>query len=91
MQKCEVIFARAPWAGMALEPGEILIVANKNSGAGVALARYYAKTRNIPDSNLLLLVLPVEETCGRKHYEQQIADPVRALLEEIKPFRRHLF
>ncbi len=74
-----------PWAGLALEPGEILIVANENVGQGVELARYYAKKRNIPDANLLLLRLPVGEVCHRGIYEQRIAAPVRRFFEGIKP------
>ncbi|WP_319407975.1 TIGR03790 family protein [uncultured Desulfosarcina sp.] len=77
-----------PWVSMALEPGEILILANKNTGEGVELARYYAKKRNIPDANLLLLSLPDDEMCRRDLYEKQIAVPVRAFLEAIKPSRR---
>lgn len=74
-----------PGVGMALEPGEILIVANQKAEKGVELAHYYAQERHIPDANLLLLNLPVKETCSRDVYEQQIAAPVRAFLSTIKP------
>lgn len=71
--------------GLALAPGEILIVANEQARQGVELARYYAQQRNIPEGNLLWLTLPVEETCSREIYERQVAAPVRAFLEGIKP------
>lgn len=80
-----VLISMMPGAGMALEPAEILIVANKNVGQGVELARYYARKRNIPDANLLLLRLPDAEVCHRSIYEQQIAAPVRSFFEGIKP------
>ncbi|MCB2146834.1 MAG: TIGR03790 family protein [Deltaproteobacteria bacterium] len=80
-----VFIPMMPWVGMALEPGEILIIANKNAGEGVELARYYAKKRDIPDANLLILSLPADEMCSRDLYEKQIATPVRAFLEVIKP------
>lgn len=74
-----------PWDVMALEPGEILIVANRKSGKGVELARYYAEKRNIPAANLLLLSLPVAETCSRDLYERRVAAPVRSFLETVQP------
>jgi uncharacterized protein (TIGR03790 family) len=80
-----VLVAMVPGTGMALEPGEILIVANKNVDQGVELARYYARKRNIPDANLLLLRLPAGEVCRRSIYEQQIAVPVRRFFEGIRP------
>lgn len=77
-----------PRIATALEPGEVLIVANKKAEEGFELARYYAKKRDIPEANLLLLDLPVKETCSRDVYERKIASPVRAFLETIKPTRR---
>jgi uncharacterized protein (TIGR03790 family) len=74
-----------PGVGLALEPGEILVVANKTSVKGVALARYYARKRNIPDDNLVLLNLPADETCSREVYEREVAIPVRAFLGAVKP------
>jgi uncharacterized protein (TIGR03790 family) len=74
-----------PRIAEALEPGEVLIIANKKAEDGVELARYYAKKRDIPDANLLLLSLPVDETCSRDVYERQVASPVRAFLETFKP------
>jgi hypothetical protein len=79
------IFSLMPRIAEALEPGEVLIIANKKAEDGVELARYYAKKRDIPDANLLLLSLPVDETCSRDVYERQIESPVRAFLETIKP------
>lgn len=64
-----VLILMMPWVAMALEPSEILIIANKNAGKSVELARYYAKKRNIPDANLFLLSLPADEICQRELYE----------------------
>lgn len=80
-----MIVLALPGGCMALEPAEILIVANRNSAAGVDLARYYARQRKIPEANLLLLTLPVAEICSRDIYQRQIAAPVRAYLAAIKP------
>ncbi|WP_155307279.1 TIGR03790 family protein [Desulfosarcina widdelii] len=74
-----------PWAGHALTPEEIIVVANEKSDQGVELARYYARLRGIPESNVILLSVPVGETCSREVYERQIAGPMRRVLATIQP------
>jgi uncharacterized protein (TIGR03790 family) len=71
--------------GVALQPGEILILANRRLAESVDLARYYARRRNIPDEHLLLLDVPTGERCSRDVYEQRIADPVRQYLAAVTP------
>ena len=41
----------------ALQPHEILVIANKNAARSVGLAKYYMQKRNIPQANLVV--------CGR--------------------------
>ena len=74
-----------PGSVMGLESSEILIVANRQSAEGVELARYYARMRDIPETNLLWLNLSTAETCSRDVYEQSIAAPVRDFLAAIQP------
>ncbi|WP_319521382.1 TIGR03790 family protein [uncultured Desulfosarcina sp.] len=74
-----------PGGGLALTPEEILVVANEKSGEGVELARYYARLRGIPKSNVVLLNVPVGETCSRDVYERQIAGPLRRILATFEP------
>jgi len=45
----------------ALEPKEILVVANRNLAASVGLAKYYMTKRGIPEQNLLTLSVPNTE------------------------------
>lgn len=80
-----LLTATTPRGGLALSPDEILIVANENVEEGVGLARYYAERRGVPKTQLLLLSLPVQETCGRDVYERHVAAPVRAYLAAVKP------
>jgi uncharacterized protein (TIGR03790 family) len=80
-----LFIAALPCVAQALEPSEILIIANQKAKKGVSLARYYARQRHIPDANLLLLNLPLAEVCSRKVYDRLIAAPVRAFLATIKP------
>ena len=71
--------------GFALQPDEVLILANRRVAEGVELAHHYARSRNIPDENLLLLDVPNRETCGRDVYQRHIAEPVRQYLAGIVP------
>lgn len=67
---------------LALEPSEILVVANSKVSEGVALARYYMEQRQIPADNLLLLQTESHESCGRATYDTEIAAPIRDFLQQ---------
>lgn len=77
-----------PWHAMGLEPSELLIVANRRAPEGVKLAQYYARLRDVPDAQLLLLSVPTRETCSREEYERGIASPIRDHLATVRPPRR---
>ena len=67
---------------MALEPYEIVIIANKKVADSVALAQFYIKKRNIPEANLLQLTLSDGEECTREEYDQKVVPTVRKYLEK---------
>ena len=64
---------------VALEPGEILVVANKDIGESVQIAQYYCGQRGVPDKNILALPLGADlsGTISRDDYEKQLAGPIR--------------
>ncbi len=66
----------------ALEPAEILVLANRQADRSVGLAKYYMKKRKIPPQNLIKLWVTEKETCSRSDYEKKVAIPVRRLLEQ---------
>ncbi|RUM42824.1 MAG: TIGR03790 family protein [Desulfocapsa sp.] len=66
----------------ALEAREVLVVANGQEGAGVALARFYMEQRNIPPENLLIIQTAVKEGIPRYYYDDEIAEPIREFLED---------
>ncbi len=74
------LFARVCPA-MALEPDEILVLANKNASESLGLARYYMEQRKIPRANLLTLWITDQETCTRASYLKKVVAPVRRYLE----------
>jgi uncharacterized protein (TIGR03790 family) len=66
----------------ALEPQQVLVVANINVPKGVTLGRYYMEKRGIPENNIVKLFLPEKEHCDRKTYEARIATVLRKKLAE---------
>jgi len=63
----------------ALEPDEILIIANKDIEESMGLARYYCAQRGVPDKNILTLSLGanLKNTISRDNYEKQLVEPIR--------------
>jgi uncharacterized protein (TIGR03790 family) len=66
-------------AAFALEPDQILLVANKDVAASGRLARYYCQMRAVPTTNILYLPLGMrlEDTISRGDYEKWLAGPIR--------------
>ena len=66
----------------ALEPEEILIIANENHSDSVAIAQHYCSKRGVPTENILTLPLGTElsYTITRANYEKQMAEPIRERL-----------
>jgi uncharacterized protein (TIGR03790 family) len=68
--------------GNALEPEEILVIANRNVSKSMDLALYYMEKRGIPDSNLLTLWVTDKEICSHEDYHYKIVPRVRQYLED---------
>ncbi len=69
-------------AGYALEPDEILVIANKDIPASVRIAEYYCAKRKVPRFNILALPLGtgLGETTSRGDYGKKFAEPIRKKL-----------
>jgi uncharacterized protein (TIGR03790 family) len=69
-------------AALALEPDEILVIANKDIEASSQIARYYCEKRNVPAKNILSLSLGtnLNDTISRDDYEKRLAGPIRKRL-----------
>jgi len=67
---------------LALEPNEILVIANSDNAASVRIAQYYCKIRHVPTKNILTVSLGTElrETISRNDYNKQLAEPIREKL-----------
>jgi len=73
---------------LALDPGEVLVVANKDMASSVDLAKYYMEKRGIPSAQLLSLSLSLGETMARQEYDEKLALAVTASLDKIRPKQR---
>ncbi len=71
-----------PLCSHALDPEEIVVIANGQERNGVALAKYYMEQRKIPAANLLVIQTAVSEGIERYFYDDEIAEPVREFLED---------
>jgi uncharacterized protein (TIGR03790 family) len=72
----------------ALEPDEILVLANGDNSVSVGIAQYYCSRRNVPADNILTLSLgmSLRDTISRNDYEKCIAEPIRKeLLTKRQP------
>ena len=71
----------------ALEPDEILVIANKDVAASGRIARYYCGKRGVPVKNILSLSLGtgLKDAIGRDDYEKWLAEPIRKELLTNRP------
>jgi uncharacterized protein (TIGR03790 family) len=77
------------WHGVAsaLEPDEILVIANRQISASERIAEYYCEKRKIPKKNIIYLALGYNprETISRDDYERSLALPIRRALQRRFP------
>lgn len=66
-------------AAFALDPNQILVVANTEQAASVKLARYYCQARGIPSGNVIPVMLGAQlrDSISRADYDKRLAGPIR--------------
>ncbi|MDJ0623495.1 MAG: TIGR03790 family protein [Desulfocapsaceae bacterium] len=69
-----------PVSADALEPNEIMVLANGKVAKSIELARYYMKRRAIPEENLLILKTTDSESFARDDYLKDVAGPIKEFL-----------
>lgn len=74
----------------ALEPHEVVVIANSSASNSVELAEYYMAKRGIPPANLIKLRVKGKELCSREDYDSRVAGPVREWLENNSSKGGHL-
>ncbi|MFC1781270.1 TIGR03790 family protein [Planctomycetota bacterium] len=70
----------------ALEPDEIIVIANSEIPASVRIAQYYCQKRSVPDDNLFALPLGknLETQISRNDYNTKLVQPLRTRLNDEK-------
>ena len=69
---CGCVVALFAADARALTPDQLLLIVNKNTPAGVELAAFYAKARNVPDGRILALDLPEKDEVSFDEYETKV-------------------
>lgn len=75
-----VVTVFALGSAVAIEPAEVIVVANRNMPDSVDVARHYCAKRRIPAENLVSLDLPNGEDMSREQFDKNLRDPLRKLL-----------
>lgn len=71
---------------LALEPNEILVVANRDHAASIRLARYYCEKRGVPSGHVIPVSLgtSLRDSISRADYEKRLAGPIRRIFATRK-------
>jgi uncharacterized protein (TIGR03790 family) len=81
------IAAASPLARAALEPGQVLILVNRDTGISSQVAAMYQKLRGIPDANILRLSMGTERFVTPEQYWRQAGGPIKKYLEDHPAIR----
>jgi len=65
-----------PQAAEAQSGANVLVVINHASSASETIGRQYAERRDVPEQNLCVLQLPLDESVNREVYDTQIEQPI---------------
>lgn len=73
-------------SALALQPDQILVIANNNNPDSMRLAKYYCRKRSVPQNNILALNLGsrLKDQISRNDYNKIIATAVRQRLSTLK-------
>ena len=77
-----------PELSKALEPDEVVVIANVRAKDSLELAEYYMRQRQIPLDHLVRIGTTSKEHCSRAIYDKEIRDPVRKALLQIAKTNR---
>ncbi|WP_309396973.1 TIGR03790 family protein [Cerasicoccus maritimus] len=68
----------------AVEPQQVVVIANSNDPDSLAIAEYYLAKRNIPEQNLITIATSKGERLTCQEFVEQIFNPLREKLVEKK-------
>src|SRR5262245_29683720 len=68
----------------ALEPGDVILVVNRNMPESADVAEHYRQKRRVPREDVISFDLPTTEDISRRDYDTKLVAPLRAALKERK-------
>ncbi len=77
-----------PAVARALEPEEVVVIANTRASDSLDLAEYYMRQRKIPADHLVRVRTTWNEHCSRATYDEDIRRPVQEALVRIGKYSR---
>jgi len=79
--QCVLLVLACCHAACALEPNEVLVIANVDCAPSTRLARYYCQQRGIPSGHVVPVSLgrSPRDTIGRQDYDRRLARPLRRI------------
>lgn len=81
--RCALLFLILAGAAVAVEPAQqTLVVYNEREPTARELAYFYAEKRGIPEKRIVALACPTTEEITRAEYDETIAGPLRAAMNE---------
>ncbi|MFI5332375.1 MAG: TIGR03790 family protein [Desulfobaccales bacterium] len=69
---------------LALTPGDLIVIYNRNLVESKAVAEYYAQKRQVPWDQLLGVTVNTAEDMTRQDYEQNLLPPVQAAVKKLQ-------
>ena len=72
--------ALIPQSAEAQTGANVLVVINHASSVSEAIGHQYAERRGVPEHNLCVLQLPLNESVNREVYDAQIEQPIWACI-----------
>jgi uncharacterized protein (TIGR03790 family) len=83
--------ALVPQSAEAQTGANVLVVINHASSASEAIGHQYAERRGVPEHNLCVLELPLDESVNREVYDAQIEQPIWACIANRQAQDRILY
>jgi hypothetical protein len=84
-----LLFIMEPVLSHALSPSDLIIVYNSNMHESKEVARYYAKKRRVPYTQLLAVDVSTSERMSRNEFESKLIAPVRKKVDQLKEAGAH--
>lgn len=79
-----ILLIGIPLFAHALEPEEVLVVANSRMAGSIDLALYYMEARHIPKTQLLKIPLTLNEIIESWDYDENLKKPVREKISKLR-------